>query len=144
MAKDASYLLPTIPYLRGPCMLKLERRAPPPVVSLGLRARMDWGAHPEAPYVYTFFAGVLAVLFRPPASAVPVVAACGCECQCDCAGTGQWGARALLVSGAAALLLAQGLVFGGYLFVCNRQVKIGRRPAPRLVGDHPRTLPILH
>lgn len=104
---------------------------------------MDWGAHPEAPYVFTFFAGVLAVLFRPPASTAPVVAACACECQCVCAGTGQCGAWALLVSGAAALLLAQGLVYGGYHLVYSRQTKLARRQIPHLVGDRPRTLPIL-
>jgi hypothetical protein len=103
---------------------------------------MDWGAHPETPFVYTFFAGVLTALLRPIAPAAPVVAACGCECQCDCAGTGQWGAWALLVSGAAALLFAQGLVFGGYHLVRRWQAGSTQLQAPSSIGDRPRILPI--
>ena len=71
---------------------------------------MDFGTHVEAPYVYSFFAGVAAVLLRPLAPAAPVVAAC--SCQCDCAGTEHWGARALF-RGAAALLILQAGVLGG-------------------------------
>ena len=56
MAKDASYLLPTIPYLRGPCMLKLARPpsriefvwqgAAPPVSSL-CRGLYIWSRRPS-------------------------------------------------------------------------------------------------
>jgi len=116
---------------------------------------MDYGFHIEAPYVYTFFAGIVTALFRPVPPAVPVVAAC--TCQCDCSGTAQWGARALLLLGALGLASLQALAVGGYWLAQSRgrasrtaraapsHTRPSAGPAPGAsrpsASHHPRALP---
>ena len=106
---------------------------------------MDFGPHFEAPYVYTFLAGLVTALWRPTTPPLPVVAAC--SCQCDCTGTNQWSVRALLVLGACVLLLVQALAFGGYQLVSRtlRARRAVRAPAPKpSSSSRPRTLPPAH
>ena len=88
---------------------------------------MNWGVFSEAPYVYTFFAGATAALFRPLPPAAPVIAACTCEC--DCEGTAHWGARALIFVGVASCLFVQ-LIFIGCLWAARAAWESRRVAAP--------------
>lgn len=134
-----------LPCLRDPLVSDLRAIQFPLTLSRAPGNRMDFGPHFEAPYVYTFLAGLVTALWRPTTPPLPVVAAC--NCQCDCTGTNQWSVRALLALGACVLLLVQALAFGGYQLVSRtlRARRAVRAPTPKpSSSSRPRTLPPAH